>query len=66
MSAIEIEQVMVNLIRNAIESQKFRCRVQVDSDLKGDLARVIITDNGRGIDARDQARVFDPFYSTRL
>ncbi|MFT5443684.1 MAG: two-component system NtrC family sensor kinase [Myxococcota bacterium] len=66
MSAIEIEQVMVNIIRNAIESQEFRCRVQVESELKGDLARVQITDNGRGIDARDKARVFDPFYSTRV
>ena len=67
MSSIEIEQVMVNLIRNAIESRvEGGVRVTVHSEAKDGFARVFVCDNGRGINSEDVDRVFDPFFSTRL
>lgn len=66
MCAIEIEQVVVNIIRNAVESRETGARVEVRTEQRGDLACVYVSDNGRGISTMDSFRVFDPFYSTRL
>lgn len=66
MSAIEIEQVVVNVVRNAIESRDTGARVDVRTERKGDRAHILVSDNGRGISHNDQGRIFDPFYSTRV
>ena len=66
MSAIEIEQVVVNIVRNAIEALDDGGRVRVRTDRSRNLARVHVIDHGRGIEAEEQGRVFDPFYSTRI
>jgi len=64
---ILIEQVMVNLVKNAIialddcKSSTITIRL---SSIKGRL-KVQIEDNGKGILAAAQQRIFVPFYSTR-
>ena len=65
MCAIEIEQVVVNIIRNAVESRETDARVEVRTERKADIARIQVTDNGRGISTKDRRRIFDPFYSKR-
>lgn len=72
MNPVEMEQVLVNLIRNAVESKRAGARIGItarrvatDGD-EPDLARVDVTDDGRGLDANSLKRVFDPFYTTRL
>lgn len=69
MSPIEIEQVMINLIRNAAEaagigSRGVRIRVRVRA--VDDRVEVDVEDDGRGIPERDLPRLFDPFFTTRL
>lgn len=64
---LQIEQVMVNLLRNSYESfapeaEDRRVRVRIGSD--GTNAAVQIEDNGTGIPARDP-RVYDTFYTTK-
>ena len=66
MNPLEIEQVLVNLIRNAVESKSSGVRVRVRARRVGDRARVEISDNGRGLEEAEQRRIFDPFYTTRL
>jgi PAS domain S-box-containing protein len=66
MSPIQIEQVVVNLIRNAIESRATGARVVVRTGLRGESACVDVSDDGRGMSEQDCKRIFDPFFTTRL
>jgi len=68
MSSIEIEQVLVNLVRNAIEAapRSHRIEVEVEVGPEGERAVVTIRDDGRGIAPDDLEQVFDPFFTTRL
>ena len=66
-SPIEIEQVLVNILRNAIDAVEValgEVRVMIRSD--GEQAIISIADNGRGISASEIDRIFDPFFTTRL
>jgi signal transduction histidine kinase len=61
----ELEQVMVNLMKNAVQASHRTCRIALRSQAVGGKVRVSIGDNGPGISAEDRARIFDPFFSTR-
>lgn len=65
-SPIDIEQVVLNLVRNAAESRTGGARVRVSTRRLGDVAEVAVCDDGRGIDAEARSRILDPFYTTRL
>lgn len=62
LNAVEIEQVLVNLIRNAVQSGK-GTEVSVSSGRVSDEVFVRIRDNGRGIPSEYLERVFDPFFT---
>jgi len=64
-SPIEIEQAIVNILRNAIESRTSGARIILSLTKRRDVAEIEITDDGRGIAAEDQEQLFDPFFSTR-
>ncbi len=66
MSAIEMEQVFVNLLNNAIESRNEGAKVQLRSGRSEGLAHVEVCDDGRGISDEHGKRIFDPFFTTRL
>ena len=62
---VDIEETLVNIVRNAIESQPahpVRIRVSATSDS----AMIEIEDDGCGIPADQCREVFDPFFTTRL
>jgi signal transduction histidine kinase/PAS domain-containing protein len=61
----ELEQVFVNLMKNAVEASSEKCRICLRSERVGDKVRLSIADDGPGIAAEDRARIFDPFFSTR-
>ncbi len=62
---LEIEQVFVNLIRNAVEAGDEGVRVLVATEKTPAGVRAIVQDNGRGMTHEQRKRVFDPFYTTR-
>jgi signal transduction histidine kinase len=66
MNPIQIEQVVVNLLQNAMESGEWGVRVTVRTEGAPDAVRVIVSDTGRGITPEHQSRMFDPFFTTRL
>ena len=61
----QLKQVLLNLVRNAIEAVQGdgRIRVQLENSEKGSLLRV--WDSGGGIPAEDLSRIFEPFYTTK-
>ncbi|MFT6025574.1 MAG: two-component system C4-dicarboxylate transport sensor histidine kinase DctB [Ascidiaceihabitans sp.] len=62
---MRIEQVMVNLLRNALDATKSERHPQVDIILSaGETATLTVRDNGPGI--ADKDALFEPFYTTKL
>jgi signal transduction histidine kinase len=54
-------QVVVNLLTNAIRYSPEGGQIWVRTDREGDLAALIIADQGKGISTEDQARIFEKF-----
>jgi len=54
-------QVMMNLITNAIRYSPQGGQVWIRLDREGDLAAVVVADQGKGIAAEDQLRIFEKF-----
>jgi PAS domain S-box-containing protein len=69
-SAVQIEHVLINLIRNAIEAigetdaRTGTITIQTRTDAAQG-ARVTVLDTGPGLDAQAAERVFEPFYTTK-
>ncbi|MGC9369319.1 MAG: sensor histidine kinase [Paracoccaceae bacterium] len=61
---IRLEQVIINLLRNALDATKESEDAQIDLILTaGETATLTVRDNGHGID--DLEALFEPFYTTK-
>ena len=58
----KLEQVLVNLLDNAIKYTPEGGNVRIFYEDAGDLIRISIADSGIGIPAKDQQRIFERFY----
>lgn len=54
-------QILVNLVGNAVRFAPEDSQVWIRCESEGDLAAVIVADQGRGIAAEDQPRIFEKF-----
>lgn len=61
----KVEQVLNNLITNAIKFSARDTKVVVDLTLEGAEARIAVEDHGVGIAEKDRAGLFTPFGTTR-
>ncbi len=57
----KLRQIVLNLLTNSIKFTESRGRIVIRCGIDGDLARVDVTDTGRGIAADQVGRVFEPF-----
>jgi len=61
---LRLEQVIINLLRNALDATKDRTGPQIDLLLSaGETATLTVRDNGHGIS--DLENLFEPFYTTK-
>ncbi|HEY5730500.1 MAG TPA: ATP-binding protein [Anaerolineales bacterium] len=62
---VRLRQVLDNVVGNAIKYSEEDGEVKVSIHAEGDQIILQVTDNGPGIPAQDQARIFDKFYRGR-
>ncbi len=60
-----INQVVFNLLANAIDACPEGGKVLVRTALNDDLVEIHVIDNGCGIDPAIRERIFDPFFTTK-
>ncbi|QUJ69719.1 sensor histidine kinase (plasmid) [Photobacterium sp. GJ3] len=65
--AVQFEQVVINLLQNAIQAQDSVSQKQIGITLKAGRQRCILTlwDRGPGLDNTQKQRIFTPFFSTK-
>lgn len=61
----QMEQVLLNLVNNALEAMPRGGRLVLRTRGAGDAAVLEVEDNGCGIAPEDVGRIFDPFYSAK-
>jgi two-component system NtrC family sensor kinase len=61
----QVQQVITNLVMNAIQAQPSGGSVEVEVEKEAETARIVVRDRGPGIaqDVRD--RIFEPFFTTK-
>ena len=61
---LRLEQVIINLLRNALDATKDVREPMIDLTLSaGEMATLTVCDNGHGI--ADLVNLFEPFYTTK-
>jgi signal transduction histidine kinase len=60
----QLQQVALNLVRNALTATPSGGRIIVRVDHVGDSVRLSVRDSGAGIDADTRSRLFEPFFTT--
>jgi len=67
--SVELQQVVLNLLLNALEaassSRRTPAAVSAITIRDGDLAHIVVQDNGPGLAPGIERQVFDPFYTTK-
>ena len=62
---VHIQQVLLNLIRNAFEALEYSGVVVIAADVYGSMLRISVTDNGPGIRPGREEALFEPFVSSK-
>jgi two-component system NtrC family sensor kinase len=62
-----MKQVCLNLLINACEAMEEGGTLTIQSDYRPDtnIVTISVRDTGVGIEEKDRARIFDPFFSTK-
>jgi two-component system NtrC family sensor kinase len=63
--AIQVEQVMINLIQNAIHAMPRGGHMKVGLTQMNGTAKIVLIDTGVGIPPEDLKHIFDPFFTTK-
>src|ERR1041385_1932714 len=62
--AHRVEQILVNLLRNAIRYSPAQAPVRARVEREGAMVRFTVEDQGGGVRAEDRERIFDVYYTT--
>ncbi len=62
----QLEQVVINLVTNAVQALSAGGWVAVRTTRVGDRVALLVSDSGTGIAPEDRVRVFDPFFTTKI
>ena len=57
--------ILVNLVLNAIQASERNSHIDLFCTLRNDNLKIQVSDNGTGMSTKIQARILDPFFTTR-
>jgi len=66
--AVQVQQVILNLIRNALDAMLEKARgdaILIETGLLDGHVEIRVTDSGPGLPAQAQQRLFEPFFTTK-
>ena len=63
--AAQLQQVMINLLLNAIQASKDDAAININVFLSENNLEIMIHDQGTGINENDLNKIFDPFFTTK-
>jgi two-component system C4-dicarboxylate transport sensor histidine kinase DctB len=65
--AVQLEQVLVNLIRNALDAvaEVKRPAIEISATASAETVRIVVADNGPGIAPELIEQIFDPFVTSK-
>lgn len=63
--AQQIKQVLINLFKNAIDAMEDGGQLQITAYSDGSHVMMTIEDTGEGIDPRDLANIYEPFFTRK-
>ncbi|HXI00825.1 MAG TPA: response regulator [Sphingobacteriaceae bacterium] len=61
----KIEQVLINLLANAIHFADNEGKIRLEADLAGDEVVIKVTNTGSYLTMQQQGRIFEPFYQVK-
>jgi len=64
-STHQLQQVVLNLVANAVDATAPGGLVTVDARRKGNGVEIAVVDNGKGIAPEDRVHLFEPFFTTK-
>jgi signal transduction histidine kinase len=64
-SVVGLNQVLMNLVTNAIDAMPEGGRLVIKAEMTGENVELVVQDSGSGIDKATQARIFEPFFTTK-
>src|SRR5690606_16692078 len=65
MDRSQIDQVMINVVKNAIEAIDGRGRIELRAEQAGPFVEVSVIDDGVGLSDESKESLFTPFYTTK-
>ena len=63
--ALAVQQMCTNLVKNAIEASPAQGLVRISAEVHEGSVQVSVDDEGDGVAAAHQARLYEPFFTTR-
>ncbi|WP_293132705.1 AAA family ATPase [Microcoleus sp. bin38.metabat.b11b12b14.051] len=61
----ELNQVWTNLVHNALQAMDYRGTLTIDFAQQDGLAKIGVTDSGKGIPEEIKSKIFEPFFTTK-
>jgi PAS domain S-box-containing protein len=61
----ELMEVLLNIIKNAVEAMPNGGTLYISSRVEGDMVHITFRDTGRGVEQDELIRLFDPFFTTK-
>lgn len=62
----ELALHILDIAENSISANADEIKIIVEEDLESDILRIVIDDNGKGMDAETLAKITDPFVTSRI